>query len=498
MRSLVFVGTVVFVLFLSLFVAVVLPSSHSEAPGTSKYKNTDATDFYMFRSYQAGREGYVTLIANYYPFQDTFAGPNYFSLSDEHFYEIYLDNNGDAVEDFTFQFMFGYSLGNNNKGITLKVGDADVPVPLKFLGPINGPKGDESLLNWIEYYQFGVISGTRDNYTNIRPVLNLATGSTKFRKPFDNPGTKAIPNYDAYSSEFIYSIAIPQCSLPGKVFVGQRKDSFSVNLGPIFDLIDFVPINPPFPGGVNNTKSNNVLKSKAVTSIALEVPISCFVGSSGILAGWTAVRKLSHDENGNHIPGVQTNRLGNPLINEVVIGLPDKDKFNSQHPKDDIQFATYATNPTLPVIINALFLSAVNSILSANLPNLHPNFYPRADIVAAALTGLPGVNQFPPIAVPGDMLRLNTNIPVTRSTSQNSLGIIGGDNAGYPNGRRPGDDVVDILLRVLMGKLCHIPGLGYCTPEQAPVGDQPISDGSPQGSYQFDDQFPYLRPSRII
>jgi hypothetical protein len=485
------VWAVVFIF--SLFVSVVTPSSHSEAPGTSQHKSTDATDFYMFRSYETGREAFVTFVANYYPLQDSYGGPNYFTLSDEHFYEIYVDNNGDAVEDMTFQFMFGNSLGNNNLGISLPIGGKNIPVPLKFVGRIDGPRGDESALNWIEYYQLGIIRGTRDNYANVRPIVNLDTGLRKFRKPFDNVGTKAIPNYDAYSRQFIYNMSIPGCRVPGRVFVGQRKDSFSVNLGPIFDLINFVPISPPFPGGINNTRRNNEIKSKAVTSLVLEVPISCLVSTdSSIIGAWTAVRTLSHDANDNHIPGAQTNRLGNPLINEVVIGLPDKDFFNTQHPRDDIQFAKYATNPTFPILVNALFLNAVNTLLGASLTNLHPDFYPRTDIVAAALTGLPGLNQ-PANVVAGDMLRLNTAINVTRSIYQNYLGVLGGDLAGYPNGRRPGDDVVDILLRVLMGVLCHVPSFTYCQPSQAPVGDQPITDGAPQGYYQFSDRFPYLR-----
>jgi hypothetical protein len=494
----VFVWTV-FVLLLSLYVAVVLPSSHSEAPESSKYRSTDATDFYMFRSYETGRSDYVTLIANYYPLQDTYGGPNYFTLSDEHFYEIYIDNNGDSQEDYTFQFMFGNSYGNNGQGITLNVGGQDVAIPLKFLGPITGPQNsDEATLNWVEYYQLGVIPGTRDNYANIRPITNQNTGSTKFRKPFDNAGPKTIPSYDSYSSQFIYNISIPQCTKPGKVFVGQRKDPFSVHLGGIFDLIDFVPImGPAFPGGITNSPKNDELKKKAVTAITLELPISCFAGSSGIIGGWTAVRTLSHDDNDNHIPGDQTNRLGNPLINELVIGLPDKDFFNLQQPKDDIQFANYATNPSLPVLINALFLPAVNQITGAGYTHLNPTNYPRNDLVAAALTGFPNVNQ-PPNVVPGDMLRLNTKIAVTPKFLQKSLGIIGGDNAGYPNGRRPGDDIVDIILRVMMGRLCYPPfnAFGYCQPQDAPVGLQPITDGAPQNSRQFSDKFPYLLPPR--
>jgi hypothetical protein len=164
-----------------------------------------------------------------------------------------------------------------------------------------------------------------------------------------------------------------------------------------------------------------------------------------------------------------------PLVNEVVIGLGDKNKFNASHPKDDLaNFATYVTNPTLPVLLNVLF-------------GVTPPATPRNDLVAVFVTGLAGIND---LGV-GEMQRLNTAIPPTAKAGQSFLGVLGGDNAGFPNGRRPGDDVVDIALRVVMGRLCHA-GLGLCSPDDAPSGLLDYTDQTYQGPDQFGDTFPYL------
>ncbi|MGB5579559.1 MAG: DUF4331 domain-containing protein, partial [Woeseia sp.] len=167
----------------------------------------------------------------------------------------------------------------------------------------------------------------------------------------------------------------------------------------------------------------------------------------------------------------QVSRLGAPLVNEVVIGLPDKDKFNHSEPANDGQFATYVTNPTLPALIEILF----------DVPA--PTLFPRTDLVAAFLTGVDGLNQ-PPNVVGSEMLRLNTSIAAVPAGSQNRLGVIEGDAAGFPNGRRPGDDVVDIALRVVMGKLLD--------PADAPVGQAPLTDGAFVDDSFFDTTFPYL------
>jgi len=179
---------------------------------------------------------------------------------------------------------------------------------------------------------------------------------------------------------------------------------------------------------------------------------------------------------------VQVSRLGAPLVNEVVIGLKDKNRFNSSEPKDDAQFADYVTNPTLPALLEILFGSAGVKA---------PTNFPRTDLVAAFLTGVSGLNQ-PARVVGSEMLRLNTAIPPTPGGAQSRLGVLGGDFAGFPNGRRPGDDVVDIELRVAMGVLCTL-SIGGCTPADAPAGTLHYTDGAFLDSGFFDNAFPYLR-----
>ncbi len=182
--------------------------------------------------------------------------------------------------------------------------------------------------------------------------------------------------------------------------------------------------------------------------------------------------------------GTQVSRLGAPLVNEVVIGLKDKDLFNSAKPTQDAALAIYVTNPTLPELLEILFGSAGVRA---------PNNFPRLDLVAAFLTGLPGLNQ-PPSVTPSEMLRLNTDTPVTPRATQSRLGALGGDNAGFPNGRRPGDDVIDIELRVAMGALCHaFPGTFGCGPADAPSGLLPFTDGAYVDATFTDATFPYLR-----
>ena len=183
----------------------------------------------------------------------------------------------------------------------------------------------------------------------------------------------------------------------------------------------------------------------------------------------------------------------------MVIGLPDKDRFNSSQPKDDAQFATYVTNPTLPALLDALFRAPVNSTLGTSFTNIAPANLPRTDLVTAFLTGFKSVNQQAKVT-PSEMMRLNTGIAATAAAQQSAFGVAGGDLAGFPNGRRPGDDVTDVALRVVMGRLCYpIPvngtptDLGLCTPANAPVGNAPFTDGAPVSAQDFDLEFPYLR-----
>jgi hypothetical protein len=333
--------------------------------------------------------------------------------------------------------------------------------------------------------------------------MNASTGGDTFYKPMDNIGNKSIADYPAYAANFVYSISIPGCSTPGRVFVGQRKDGFVVNLGEIFDLVNLNPVGP-------RDGAPNTIADKNVTSIALEVPIACLVkGSDPVIGAWTTAslrqgQVINPDADRNDSddgvrihggPWTQVSRLGMPLVNEVVIGLPDKNRFNGSDPSHDTQFLTYVTNPSLPVLLNALFGSA------AKVPDS-----PRNDLVSVFLTGVKGINQ-PLKVTPSEMLRLNTSTAVTPPATQNDLGVLGGDLAGFPNGRRPYDDVVDIALRATMGALCG--AVGNCgTMTTDPNGGLPYTDGaraagadaasahvtgaiSPADYYL--DAFPYLR-----
>lgn len=310
-----------------------------------------------------------------------------------------------------------------------------------------------------------------------------------FDKPLDNIGNKSISNYAAYAAKHVYNVNIPNCAKPGRMFVGQRKDPFVVNLGETFDLINIKAPATAFDPNAEKAATDS-LADKNITSIEMEVPIACLTnGTEPVIGAWTTasvrqgrlVNPTPNSSKASKEGGAwtQVSRLGMPLVNEVVIGLKDKDQFNHSKPSGDGQFIDYVTNPTLPALVEILFGSAGVKA---------PTNFPRKDLVTAFLTGVKGVNQ-PANVVPSEMLRLNTTTPV--SATQNRLGVIGGDSAGYPNGRRPGDDVVDISLRVVMGRLCTL-NIG-CVPGDAPSGTIDFTDGAFVDSTYFDNAFPYLK-----
>jgi hypothetical protein len=561
-------------------------SSHREAPGIAKTPKVDGTDFYMFRSYEPGRASYVTFLANYIGLEDVYGGPNFFNLDDEAVYEIHVDNNGNGVEDLTFQFQFQ----RTQKNLAVSVGNKMTAVPLINIGGIGPGRDDTGNLNVLESYTLNLVRGGRRTGQKLS-ITDVATGSTTFKKPVDRLGDKSLRDnaavYDQYANNHIYNVNIPGCPTQGRVFVGQRREGFVVNLGEVFDLINLNPLGP-------ENGRENTLADKNVTTLALEVPIACLVASDPVIGAWTtsSVGKgtpasdsgggsssspcpagtpsapqpnpsfvPTEDCNGwvppnhplargnsssggnsssssgsadcpagfpatskpaadflptndclgwvppNHPaaksgatstpPGqfTQVSRLGHPLVNEVIIGLPDKDKFNASEPKDDVQFLDYVTHPSLPVLIQALF-------------GVAPPVAPRNDLVTVFLTGVPGLNQ-PANVSPAEILRVNTNIAPTVEASQNRLGVIGGDAAGFPNGRRPGDDVVDVALRVVEGALCGSSASG-CTFSTAPLATFPaLTDGAinsatvaydPDGTVSADpnlrlfrNSFPYLR-----
>jgi hypothetical protein len=499
-----------------------LASSHREAPNITRFPTVDSTDFYVFNSYENGRDDFVTLIANYIPLQDAYGGPNYFPMDPAASYNIHIDTNGDAVEDMTYAFNFKRMLPNGN-GVELMVGsDGDkrsISVPLVNVGGVSA--SNDANVNFKETYQVTMISGNVKTGTRT-PVISSDGSVTEFGKPLDYIGNKSFSDeagYAAYADSFIYEVAIPNCSSNGRVFVGQRKDPFVVNLGKTFDLVNYVPVEGDsapgagdaggFPGGITQDSANDDLRDKNVTSIAIEVPKICITGTgNGVIGAWTTAslpqaRILNPNASFNRteINGgalTQVSRLGSPLVNELVIGIKDKDKFSSAHPSSDGQFANYVTHPSLPELLNILFKDAVNTTLGANIETLAPTNFPRTDLVAAFLTGVEGVNQLQTVT-PSEMLRLNTGIAATPMLEQSAFGVAGNDLAGFPNGRRPGDDVVDIALRVVMGALCHpIPvageptNLGFCLPEDASVGNVPFTDGAPSDATMMMSAFPYL------
>jgi hypothetical protein len=446
-------------------------SSHREAPGITGLPKLDGTDFYMFRSYEPGREAFVTFVANYVPLQDPYGGPNYFMLDPHAIYSIHVDRDGDAIEDISFAF----TPTNTNRGIALTIGGQSVPVPVINVGAIGPDAGDTTALNVVETIEAHVVRRSQQRRV-AEPITDAETGAATFRKPVDNIGQKSIPEYDAYARSHIRPIAIPGCAASGRLFVGQRKDPFVVNLGEVFDLV-----NVTNPLGPENAEADD-LADKNVTSFVLEVPISCLASSSAapVIGAWTTasltpVKKEDRTFLQQYRSSTQVSRLGHPLVNEVVIGLRDKDTFNGSHPSADGQFARYVTNPTLPAILELLFGDAGVRA---------PAVFPRADLVQVFLTGVPTLNQQATVT-PSEMLRLNTAIAPVLAASQHRLGVLGGDTAGFPNGRRPGDDVVDAALRVVMGALLPAGA--------APSGQLPFTDGAFVDASFFDTTFPYLR-----
>ena len=478
-------------------------SSHREAPFITTAPKVDATDFYMFRSYENGRGDFVTLIANYQPLQDAYGGPNYFSLDPNALYEIHIDNNGDAKEDLSFQFRFKNTLAGNGAGVNLNIGGKAVGIPLIQAGSVSAVKDPN--LQLAESYSVQIVRGDRRSGT-AQALTNAANGSATFDKPVDNIGSKTIADYAGYAAKHVYAVNIPGCNVPGRMFVGQRQDPFAVNLGTIFDLVNAplaVITDPALIGAVPNT-----IGDKNVSTLALEVHKSCLTRGDDVIGAWTTASlrqarllngKPSSGHQASEKPGgawTQVSRLGMPLVNEVVIGLKDKDRFNASKPSGDAQFANYVTNPTLPALLE----------IALAIPGTAPTNFPRNDLVTTFLTGIKGLNQ-PKTVTASEMLRLNTAIAPVPFAQQNRLGVVGNllaggsDNAGFPNGRRPKDDVVDISLVAVMGGLCVANGntdaLGFgaaCNPSAVPLGATAfkLHDAVDQAVVPLLPGFPYL------
>ena len=508
---------------------VATASSHREAPFITTAPKVDGTDLYMFRSYEPNRADFVTLIANYQGLQDPDSGPNYFKLDPNALYEIHLDNNGDAKEDLTFQFRFRNTLANNGRGIELPIGGKNIAIPLTQGGPVT--RISDANLNVAETFSVNLVRG--DRRTGASQIVRKTDGAATFEKPSDYIGVKTLGSpatYAQYSSRHVHEVRIPGCPAGkdiGRIFVGQRQEGFAVNVGGIFDLVNATAAQITDPSLINAFASTSI-QTKNITSMAVEVHRDCLTaGNEPVVGAWTTAslrqgRALSgapasgyqtSDKNGG--AWTQVSRLGQPLVNELVIGLKDKDKFNASKPGSDTQFLDYVTNPTLPALLGL--------VLAGNTAALAPTNLPRTDLATVFLTGITGVNK-PATVTPSEMLRLNTAIAPVPFAEQNRLGVageilrVGGtanlalarDLAGFPNGRRPKDDVVDIALVAMLGGLCvingdndslrlnSVPGVdslrSNCRTGSVPLGaiSARTHDGVDQAVVPFLAVFPYL------
>jgi hypothetical protein len=404
-------------------------SSHREAPEISKDPVADSTDVYAFVS--PDKPGTVTLIANYIPLQGPAGGPNFYEFGEDVLYEIHIDNNGDGQADISYQFRFTTTV-RDPETFLYNVG------PIESLGSANW--------NRVQTYDVGVVKGGS--------FRNLGSG---LPCPPCNIGPLSTPDYASLAAAAVTSVG------GITVFAGQRAEAFYVDLGSIFDLGDLRPFENlhaqyglnVFSGpaaGVNATNHLNV------HSIAIQVPISAVTISGHPTIGvWTTASRqrvtlwdADQGENVSAGPFRQVSRLGNPLINEVIIPLGKKDLWNSLPPDDDKQFAGYVTQPGLAALLPALYPGVF-----PHLAALVASAKPRADLEAILLTGIPSglIPGFTNLTgtVLADMLRLNTSIPPTPAAKQSIYGLVGGDAGGFPNGRRVTDDVVAIELRAIAG-----------------------------------------------
>ncbi len=439
-------------------------SSHREAPATSKDPVADNTDTYAFVS--PDQPDTVTLIANFLPFEAPFGGPNFFEFADDVAYYIYVDNDGDGSPDITYQFNFQTVVGNPNT----------------FLYN-TGPIDSISSPNWNRKQFYSV--------TRTTPRGSQVLGSNLACPPC-NIGPASTPNYAALAAEAVHKLGGG-----GTVFAGQRLEGFYIDLGAIFDLGDLRPFEKLHIGGMANSMGVNSTNEFGVHSIALQVPKDDLARFSGwhdwrhphaVIGVWAAASrsKASIREaggvTGGFGPPVQVSRLGNPLFNEVIVPMGKKDLWNSLTPASDSQFLSYVQHPELARLLPVLYPGV--------FPNLAKLTAARSDLVAILLTGLP------PGIVPGfqnhtgstyaDELRLNLSIPP--SSNPNPLGVIGGDLAGFPNGRRVFDDVTSVELRAIAGATYPLVDKSY-TPDAAA---SLLTDGLTSSNTSYLSQFPYL------
>ena len=439
-----------------ILAAAIIPgqaSSHREAPLISQDPVADSTDVYTFVS--PDKQDTVTIATNWIPFENPAGGPNFSRFGDDVRYDVNVDNNGDTIEDIVYEFRFKTKVLN--------------PTTYQFNGGAVTSLSDTDLNVRQTYSVTRVEHGRRTLMAVDQPVVP------------DFIGPRSMPNYAALVEEGIRPLPKDGGT---RVFVGQRDDSFFVDLGSVFDLGGLRPLNEahaikrPASKGVDGVAGFNV------ATISLQIPITRLTSTGGGLSGvndphavigvWTtsyrqSTRVLKPGTSSSQGNWVQVSRLGMPLVNEVVAPLGAKDLFNSSEPKKDTQFLGAVTDPELGRLIPIIY------------PGVNTPPAPRTDLVTIFLTGIPGLNQ-PPNVVPGEMLRLNMAIMPTATPSP--LGLLGGDMAGFPNGRRLGDDVTDIELRAVAG------GTPF-TPDFNKSPNNILGDGVDSNDVPFLPTFPY-------
>jgi hypothetical protein len=452
----------------TLLGSVAFASSHREAPLITEDPTADSTDVYAFISPDGpapGNGATVTMIANYIPFQEPAGGPNYFNFSDEVLYEIKVDNTGDAVEDIVYQFRFRKEIAN---------GDTF----LYNVGPIDTPANLAANLNQKTFY----------SVTRVDIAPNGQRSSSVLAQDLMPAPARIGPRSNGSQSQYETLTQALSHDLQGggKVFVGPRDEGFFLDINAIFDLLNISRTDGLGDGtAVDGTAGFNV------SSIAIQIPVTQLTadqseptlgenlgGDNAVLGIWTTASRRKHkvlrrhDDPRDFGPWVQVSRLGLPLINEVVVPVGFKDQFNRSQPSDDLaNIAGYVVDPELSRLLAALYEIEVPAA-------------PRADMVAV-ISFLPGALTSRDDLQPADILRLNVAIPAAPQGQEDRLGVIGGDVAGFPNGRRPGDDVVDILERVVGGGVLA-EGFGELFPNNA------LNDGVDGNDVPFLTSFPYL------
>ncbi len=434
-------------------------SSHREAPQISRDPEADNTDVYAFVS--PDKPDTVTFVASYVPAEEPAAGPNFFAFGDDVLYEIKIDNDGDGEEDIIYQFRFETKIRNKNTFLY-------ATGPIQSLGDPNW--------NMPQFY----------SVTRIERGRSVDVLGSGIPTPPNNVGPRTTPNFDALASSAVRS-------LPGgrTMFAGQTDDPFYVDLGAVFDLGGLRPFNGAHRIPLPTEKGIDTLGGFNVHSIAIQVPITDLTrdhkmpsgpnDSKAVIGVYASASRqkirVLEDDGGesNRGPWVQVSRLGNPLVNEVIIPLGEKDFWNRQDPADEEQFLDHYLNPELAGLVNFLYP------VLPDTPTTN-----RQDLVAVLLTGVPGLNFTG--THKADLLRLNMAIPPAVKPSR--LGALEGDFAGFPNGRRLADDILDIELRAVAcgyGPILE-KALGLCNLSP----NNTIGDGVDANDKPFKASFPYL------